>query len=317
LRLDSAQIGITMFLATRLLYTVGLPAAFAGLAYYSPPTAALIPVLMSPTLLAVWQYHRLPREEAGKPEIATWTYLGTSIIGPLVAGAIQLSLVSVMFKALFGGQADDYMRELQRITLENVPTEVLDARKHMAWTPQYFFAISIFSYLGAAVVEEAIKYLALRLAIYRARPKHEYEYILYAAMAGLGYGTIENILVTYASIEKKETVGMIALTLFERIVFASIGHTIMALLTGLQSIRRDARGEKLPIWRVLARAVAYHGTWDFVLFSVSAWNGNVGWIHPADVASIVFALSSVIALQGRAIWDVLKQAKKLQLRPCE
>jgi RsiW-degrading membrane proteinase PrsW (M82 family) len=305
-----------MFLATRLLYTVGLPAAFAGLAYYSPPTAALIPVLMSPTLLAVWQYHRLPREEAGNPEIATWTYLGTSIIGPLIAGAIQLSLLSVVFKALFGGQADDYMRELQRVTLENVPTEVLDARKHMAWTPQYFLAIIAVSYPAAAVVEEAIKYLALRLAIHRAHPKHEHEYLIYAAMAGLSYGTIENILVTYASIKKGETVGMIALTLFERIVFASIGHTIMALLTGLQSIRRDARGEKLPIWRVLARAVAYHGTWDFVLFSVSAWNGNVGWIHPTDVASIVFALSSVIVLQGRAVWDVLQQLKKLQLKAC-
>jgi RsiW-degrading membrane proteinase PrsW (M82 family) len=305
-----------MFLATRLLCTVGLPAAFAGLAYYSPPTAALIPVLLSPTLLAAWQYRRLPREEAGNPEIATWTYLGTSIVGPLVAGATQLSLISVMFKALFGGQADDYMRELQRVTLENVPAEVLDSRKQMAWTPQYFLAITLFSYVGAAVVEEAIKYLALRLAIYRARPKHEHEYLVYAAMAGLGYGTIENILVTYASIGNKETVGMIALTLFERIVFASIGHTIMALLTGLQSIRRDARGEKLSIGRVLARAVAYHGTWDFVLFSVSTWNGNVGWIHPTNVASIVFALSSVVALQGRAVWDVLRQSKELQLKAC-
>jgi RsiW-degrading membrane proteinase PrsW (M82 family) len=305
-----------MFLATRLLYTVGLPAAFAGLAYHSPPTAALIPVLMSPTLLAARQYHRLPRGEAGNLEIATWTYLGTSIIGPLVAGAIQLSLLSVMLKALFGNQADDYMRELQRVTLENLPTEVLDARKHMAWAPRYFLAITIFSYLGAAVVEEAIKYLALRLAIHRARPKHEREFIVYAAMAGLGYGTIENILVTYASIKKAETFGMIALSLFERIVFASIGHTIMALLTGLQSIRRDARGEKVPMWRVLARAVAYHGTWDLILFSVSAWNGNVGWIHPTDAGSIAFALSSIVALQGKAVWDVLRQLKKLQLKAC-
>lgn len=304
-----------MYLATRLLYTVGLPAAFAGLAYQSPPTAALMPVLLSPTLLAAWQYQRLPREEAGDAEVATWTYLGTSIVGPLIAGSIQLSLIKVMFKALFRGQASDYMRELSRLTLENVSTEVLDARKQMAWTPQYFLAITIFSYLGAAAVEEAIKYLALRLAVYRARPKHEREYLIYAAVAGLGYGTIENILVTYASVND-ETGGKLALTLFERIVFASMGHTVMALLTGLQSIRRDARGEKLAIWQVLARAVAYHGTWDFVLFSVSAWNGNVGWIHPTDFGSAAFAVFSVIALQGKAAWDVWSQHKGLQLRAC-
>lgn len=305
-----------MFLATQLLYTVGLPAAFAGLAYYSPPTALLMPVLLSPTLLAAWQYRRLPREEAGNAEIATWIYLGISVVGPLIAGAMQLSLLKVMFKALFRGQSNDYMRELGRVTLENLPAEVIDARKQMAWTPQYLLAITIFSYVGAAVVEEALKYLALRLAVHRARPKHEREYLIYAAAAGLGYGTIENILVTYASV-KDETGGMLALTLFERIVFASMGHTIMALLTCLQSIRRDARGEKLSIWQVLANAVAYHGTWNFVLFSVSAWNGNVGWIHPTDVGSIAFALVSVIALQGKATWDVSHQVKELQLKACK
>lgn len=306
-----------MSLPTQLLYMVGLPAAFAGLAYHSPPTAALIPVLMSPTMLAAWRYRRLPREEAGSSDVAIWTYLGTSVLGPLVAGSLQLSLISVMFKALFGNREGDYMRELQRVTLENVPAEVVDARMQMAWTPQYFLGIAIFSYVGAAIVEEAIKYLALRLAVWRARPRHEHEYLIYAAVAGLGYGTIENILVTYASVTGKETSGMLALTLFERIVFASIGHTVMALLTGLQSVRRDARGEKLAIWQVLAPAVAYHGTWNFLLFSVSAWNGNIGWMHPTDIGSIVFAVSSVIGLQAKAMWEVSKQIKGLRLRSCK
>ena len=222
-----------------------------------------------------------------------------------------------MFKAFFGAQASRYMQELQRVTLESVPTEVIDARKLMSWTPRYYLSLAIFSYVGAALVEEAIKYLALRLAVNRARPKHEYEYLIYAAVVGLGYGTIENILVTYASVKKEETGGMIALNLFERIIFATMGHTIMALLTGLQFIRRDARGEKLSVWRVLARAVAYHGTCNFILFSVSAWNGNIGWIHPTDIGSIVLAFSPVIALQVRAAYDVSKQLRELQLRDCK
>jgi RsiW-degrading membrane proteinase PrsW (M82 family) len=306
-----------MSLPTQLLFTVGLPAAFAGLAYHSPPTAALVPLLLSPTILAIRQYRHLPKEKAGHFEVAVWTYFGSSIFGPLVAAPLQLGLCSLMFKAFFGAQASRYMQELQRVTLENVPTEVIDERKLMSWTSRYFLSLAIFSYVGAALVEEAIKYLALRLAVHRAQPKHENEYLIYAAVAGLGYGTIENILVTYASVKKEETGGMIALNLFERIIFASMGHTIMALLTGLQSIRRDARGEKLSLWQVLARAVAYHGTWDFILFSVSAWNGNVGWIHPTDVGSIVFALSSVIALQVRAACDASEQLKELQLSDCK
>ena len=305
-----------MSYARQLLYVVGLQ-AFAVLVYCSPPTAALTPVLLSPTFLAIWRYRHLPREEAGSAEVATWTYLETSVLGPLIAAVLQWSLITVLFRTFFGAQASNYMMELQRATLENVPQEVIQARQQMAWTPRYFIVLAIFSYVGAAVVEEAIKYFALRLAIRHARPRHEREYLIYAAFAGLGYGTIENVLVTYSSVNEGESGGMVALTLLERIIFASFGHTIMALLMGLQSIRRDSRGEELALWRVLARAVVYHGTWDFILLSISAWSGNVGWIHPTDIVSIVFGVSSVIALQATAALDVFKQLKELQLRICK
>jgi len=308
---------VSASLPTRLLWTVGLPTAFAGLAYYSPPTAALTPVLLSPTILAAWQYRHLPREKSGSTDVATWTYVGTSILGPVAAGALQLCLITVMFKVLFGARQDDYMRELQRVTLEDVPADIIEARKQMAWTSNYFAALAVFSYVGAGLVEEGLKYIALRLAVFRARPKHEYGYLVYAAMAGLGYATIENIMFTHASVEKGDSAGMIGLTLFERILFASVSHTTMALLTGLQSIRRDARGEKLPIWRVFARAVFYHGTSDFALFSLSALKGNVGWIHPTDAKSLILGFSPIIALQGYAVWDFLTQLKHLRLRPCE
>jgi hypothetical protein len=196
-------------LSTRLLWTVGLPTTFAGLAYYSLPTAALTPILLLPTMLAAWQYRRLPRESAGSAEVATWTYVSVS---PLVAGTLQLSLITVMFKALFGARESDYMRELQRVTLDNLPADTIEARKQMAWTPNYFAALAVFSYLGAGVVEEGIKYVTLRLAVFRARPRHEYEYLVYATMAGLGYATTENIIFTHATIEKGESAGMMGLT---------------------------------------------------------------------------------------------------------
>jgi RsiW-degrading membrane proteinase PrsW (M82 family) len=171
-------------------------------------------------------------------------------------------------------------------------------------------------HVGAAVVEEAIKYLALRLAVRRARPKQEKEYRIYVAVVGLDYATIENILVIYTSIQNKETGGMVTLTLLERIVLASMGHTIMALLTDLQSTRRDARAEKLSIWQVITRAVAYHGTWDCVLFAVSAWNGNVGCIHPNDAGSIAVALFSVLAFRSKAALDFTRQLRAMRLKAC-
>ena len=106
-------------------------------------------------MLAAWHYHRLPREKSGSAEVATWTYVGISLLGPLVAGALQLSLITVMFKVLFGAREGDYMRELQRVTLEDVPTAIIEARKQMAWTPNYFAALAMFSYLGAGAVWSA------------------------------------------------------------------------------------------------------------------------------------------------------------------
>ncbi|KAM0717831.1 hypothetical protein Q7P37_006163 [Cladosporium fusiforme] len=306
-----------MSMPTRLLCTVGLPASFAGLAYYSPPTAALTPILLSPTIFAAWQRHKLPPAESGNVEVATWTYLGMSVLGPVAAAMAQLGMCSLMFKLLFGSRGNLYMQELQRTTLEGVSTDIIDTRKLMAWNPRYTLSIAVLSYFGAGLVEEGLKYLALRLAVWRARPKHEQEYLIYAAAAGLGYGTIENILVTYGSVTNKDSTAMLALTTFERLIFASVGHTIMALLTALKSVRRDARGEKLPIWRVLAKSVFYHGTMDFMLFSLSAWHGNIGWIHPTDVGSIAFAIVAVVTLQGNAVWDALRQLKQLQLRPCQ
>lgn len=302
-------------LPTRLLYTVGLPASFAGLAYYSPPTAVFTPIFLSPTILAAWRRHRLPKEIRGDAEVATWIYVGMSILGPLVAGAIQLSLCTVLFKLLLAPRGESYMMELQRTNLKDASMEIINARKLMAWNPRYMLSVAIFSYVGAGFVEGGLKYLALRLAVWRARPKHEHEYLMYAAMSGLGFATIENVLFAFACVTEKESSGMLALTIFERLIFGTAGHTIMALLTALQSVRRDARGEKLPIWRVLARSVFYHGTMDFVLFSLSAWHGNVGWVHPTDVGSILFGIVATLALQGNALWDALRQLKQLQLRP--
>lgn len=301
---------------TRLLYTVGLPTSFAGLAYHSPPTAAIATILLSPTAFSAWRYQRLPKEKSGNAEVVTWTYLGISVLGPVVAGAFQLSLCSVMLKALFGSEDNTVLAELGRTTIDNVSKEVIDARKLIAWSPRYTLSVAIFSYLGAGLSEEVLKYMALRIAIWRARPKHELEYLIYAAAAGLGYGTIESILVAYSSVTNGESSAMLALTTAEKLILASVGHTVMALLTALQSIRRDARAEKLPIWRVVARAVFYHGTMDFMLLSLSAWNGNPGWIHPTDVGSIVLAIVATVSLQGSAIWDALRQLKRLQLRPC-
>lgn len=302
--------------ASRSLFALGLPTAFAGLAYASPPTAAIAPVLVTPTVLAARQIWRLPPSEAGDFNTATWTYLGSGLTGPVLVGLVQTVVSIVALKLFFGPQAGTYLKEFQRSTLEGVSTEVIAQRRLFAKDPRSIVILALISYPLAGVLEEAFKYLALRLAMWRTKPNHEREYLIYATAAGIGFATIENLLFVYAGIKGGEVATQVALTALERTVFAIVGHGATAAMVGLRSIHRDSRKDKMSFWEVISRPALYHGTFDFMLFCVSAWNGNVGWIHPTDVVSNVVMFGLGILIQGTLVVDLWKGIKEVRLRPC-
>jgi hypothetical protein len=301
---------------TRLLCTIGIPAALASIAYTSPPTAALTPILMAPTALAAYWRRDLPTQQRGRLETIVQTYLGTAVLGSLGAVALQTVLSLGALKLLFRDEAPLYLKEFQRPTVSGLSAETLEVRKQMAWSLNYVAYMALVAYPLAGFIEEGVKYLALHFAVKRSPPKHEYEYVVYAAAGGLGFATLENILFLYVGIMAGQTTAKLALTVVERSVFGIFGHGIMACLTGLRLMRSDARGEKLSAFGVVLPSALYHGSFDFMLFCMSAWNGNVGWIHPTDVASNVVMFASGIGLQGMAARDVWEGLRVLRLGAC-
>ena len=87
-------------------------------------------------------------------------------------------------------------------------------------------------------------------------------------------------------------------------------------MVGLRSVRRDARGEKWSLWRVIVRSALYHGAFNFVPFCVSAWNGNVGWIHPTGFGSNVVMFGLGLALQWLLVYDIWRTLERIGLRAC-
>jgi len=56
------------------------------------------------------------------------------------------------------------------------------------------------------------------------------------------------------------------------------------------------------MWQALREAALFHGLFDFALLATSAYNGNIGWIHPRKgftgylLLGVAFAL--VLGLAG-------------------
>jgi len=301
---------------SRTLFTLGLPAAFAGLAYASPAMAAIAPILAAPTALAAWQVRRLQPKESGNFNTTTWTYIAGGLFGPPLAAALQIAVCVPALKLMYGAAAGAYMREFGRHTLEGVSAEIIAQRRTWAREPRHFAMLALLAFPLAGVLEELFKYTCLRLAIWRNKPKHEWEYLIYATAAGIGFATIENFLFVHAGIKGGETSRKLALTIAERTIFGIIGHGATAAITGLRSVHRDARKEEMSVWQVIVRAALYHGVMDFGLFSLSAWNGNVGWIHSPDLVSNIVGYTFVFLLQGSLVRDLWQGIRSAGLHAC-
>ena len=101
---------------------------------------------------------------------------------------------------------------------------------------------------------------------------------------------------------------------FERVIIGGAGHITMAVLTALRAIRRDYYGDQLSFLQIIGPAVLYHGTFHFVCFGVSAWEGNVGWIHPTGLGPTSVLFGSCLGLVGTAMWQTSREWRGLEKR---
>ena len=198
----------------------------------------------------------------------------------------------------------------------------LAARAATAWSWQNVVQRVWATYVIAGAWEEALKYLPIAyLRRTRAREQGD-AYLHYAIAAGLGFGTMENLLATYGAAFADQSWAELAVTLAERTIMGTLGHVLAASLAGLRTLRGDLerriskeKERGMPVWQVLGPSAFWHGTGNFVLMSISAMEGHVGWVHPSDFKGLLgtYALAgSVYAMSAFQVWSEWRQVKSLQ-----
>jgi hypothetical protein len=193
----------------------------------------------------------------------------------------------------------------------------LARRKQMALDPRYWLLIFLFSFLGAGLNEEVIKYCAITLYPYRLggnefKDLSAQNVILTAVAAGMGFATMENIVLMVATARAAAKniagggagrVGVSSLTVLERVLSSIPGHTALSALIGVNIVAMrtsdgTVEGGITGMWRAIWQAVLFHGAFDFALLAISVWEGNVGWIHPKKQVAVWAAIATVVGLQG-------------------
>ncbi|KIX94511.1 uncharacterized protein Z520_09897 [Fonsecaea multimorphosa CBS 102226] len=196
--------------------------------------------------------------------ILIWTYILTGTVGITVAMAVQSVLAYLLALLCFHGHttAMSYLAETMKTTEDDIKAldEAHRRRRHeMARRRGYWVFMLLFSFLAAGLVEEGIKYIAIRTAMLalaqQQRSSHtgkgvstERDNITIAVSAALGFATAENIAFLFAAARGRKGSGakdsrqdttFVLLTAVERVVLGITGHATTAALIGVNMLIRD------------------------------------------------------------------------------
>lgn len=264
------------------------------------------------------------------------TSLLTGIFGIVVAMALQSLVAYLLARLCFGGTHAAAVKWLTECgTSEPVRGDVarVEERKRMSRDPRYWVFTALFCLLGAAAVEEVIKLVGVSYVLDRIRGGERStmecrDVGWTAATVGMGYGTVENLAffvsAAVAAVRKKNdgdsknnsqtektshSQSRFWIFVLGRVVVGMPGHAMTAALIGL-TLALESVGDRstlllphssssiLRLWRILRVAVLLHSSSNTALFAVSAWDGNVGWVHPEKTTSLATALAAVAVFQG-------------------
>ncbi|KAI0004025.1 hypothetical protein F4779DRAFT_600633 [Xylariaceae sp. FL0662B] len=276
-----------------------IPCMLIALLIASPLMIAFLPVILLPTLGLAWHNNAQPSDRRVDAETLIWTYVSTGTLGTVAVIVVQSIVSYAVAWVLFGRDKDAFLAEMQRqeSDITGMDAESLATRQEMAGSWPYWVFMFVFAFGVAGLVEEVLKYSALPLARRHGRVAHEYNYVVLAAAGALGFSTFENIGFVYAAARAEQSLSELALTLAERVLVGSPGHVTGAVLIGLNAALRDFHAQPLSLTQIIGVPVVFHGVFDFMLFSISALDGNVGWVHPRG-KTLVLVLVLVVAIQG-------------------
>lgn len=128
------------------------------------------------------------------------------------------------------------------------------------------FQLAIYAFLGVALIEEGIKFLMMRWAIWRLPAFDEpLDGIIYSVMISMGFAVTENVLYVFNS----DTYGIAYRTVLIRAFTAVPAHATFAILMGFFLGLAKCIPNKSYWLQVLGlfTAILFHGLYDFFLFA--------------------------------------------------
>lgn len=312
--------------AARAVYWIGPPVAVLLTLVQSPPTAALLPVIGLPTIYAVRKYKALPLKIQSNFETCFWIYTFSSTPGMVAAIAGQSTLFYGFFYQFYGSETMAFLKEFGARSSDGVPAAVIAARAAAAWSWRNVVQRAWFTYIIAGVWEEGVKYLPAAYALRRTPASdlqtRRHTVLQYAIASGLGFGTMELFLFVFGAAVEGDRFPALLLAVIERLVVGSPSHVLLTSLFGLRMLRYEAEakddqksstlGKVVTFFKALAPSMFYHGSSNFALMSISAMNGNVGWVHPTDTKSLVTLAGLIGGLMGMLAWHVRREWRLLK-----
>jgi len=146
--------------------------------------------------------------------------------------------------------------------------------------------ILVTAFLSVAVVEETVKYLAVRVKAYRSLNFNEVmDGIVYGVAAGLGFATVENIFYVLGF----GTISTAIIRAFMSVPSHAAYAGIMGFYLGMAKpfSQRSKQHERKLIITGLAIAVLLHGFYDTIAFTLEGLAGIVGLLAMTAISWII------------------------------
>lgn len=306
-------------LSARLALYLGPPATVLFISTSSPRAGLVTPLAFLPAAGLYKVYSKAISKDPSRRanlEPLIWTVVVSATAGVAAAAAVQIATSYSFATALFGnGETRNFfVKQALLATTDDLSIDDIARRAVLATSWQNTLFNALFSFVGAGITEEMLKYSAV--AYSRRCLKNADDNIKrrsrasldYALAWGLGLGLVEAIGGLYTSATDPQfTWPKLALTVFERLILGASAHLITAALSGLRSIRRDqtspepcSRRNLSTVLSIIGPSVFLHGANNFGLFEFSAWNGNLGFIHPRNLGQNLAMLGMYLTALGTA-----------------
>ncbi len=166
--------------------------------------------------------------------------------------------------------------------LSVIPAIILE---FVAEFPVYdYFDTFAYAFIGVALIEEGVKYAAVKMALKRANSFDEiFDGIIYCVYVSLGFATIENILYV---LQYGTSTGLL------RAITAVPAHAVFAVSMGyFMGMVKSGRSGVLNRFLIIFAPTLIHAIYDFILFANFDWSlvvfiPYVVWIYSKAIKMI-------------------------------